>query len=644
MTENIKSLVDWATTSGAYLHPDVEIYKDAVTGLSFKAQQTIAPQTSIVRCSYQISLSYLNAIGTYSQFPSTDPFPVEFLENLKQDDPNIVGHFFLIQQYLKGDQSPWWQYIRLLPQPNDPKSLGIPIWWPEEDQAFLTGTNAEPPLQKREQMWRDQWKKGVVLLRELPNHKEYSYILYQWAATVFDSRSFRPSLTVCPEALSGSSTDMNLDLEHIRNDRFSILYPLVDIGNHNGINQVEWRKDPISESFDLVHSAGVLQGDQIYNYYGNKSNSELLVGYGFILPKDLVNRNVANLKLTPEHNAIQLRRSQNCHIRPDPRQPEEEFMFAVQPPSANGPQDSRILEFRSFGEGLVDLICCIVANERERSYMLRFPEICPERIAQPFQSPLCRAVIQATFIIQSKLAYEIDKIEKIGASLGPPQNFNQSLALNYRGLQLTTLRSALQPLDLLTMPILAPSHELSPLSPTGNLKIFSIEQAYSLLTQQYPSLSTAIHNLIASDQEEELPLDWSVLLEDWNFTYWTLWVYIIMLKQSDEKTLAAIHPALVQWIKDGTSIFGSLPESWNPAASFHGATDEHETLTTTISQLRKLHPELFAPQNVNYEHLLNLASHLVKEQGFMAPYVMLDGAAKGERISQLVMCIWSSDS
>lgn len=103
------------------------------------------------------------------------------------------------------------------------------------------------------------------------------------------------------------------------------------------------------------------------------------------------------------------------------------------------------------------------------------------------------------------------------------------------------------------MPILAPSHELSPLSPTGNLKILSIEQAYSLLTQQYPSLSATIHNLIASDQEEELPLDWSVLLEDWNFTYWTLWVYIIMLKQSDEMTLAAIHPALVQWIKDGTS-------------------------------------------------------------------------------------------
>lgn len=416
MTAKIQNLVEWATDSGAYLHSDVEIYKDAVTGLSFRAQRTIPPQTSIVRCAYQISLSYLNAVGTYTQFPSTDSFPIEFLNTLKQDDPNIIGHFFLVQQYLKGEQSPWWQYIRLLPQPSDPKSLGIPIWWPESDQKFLTGTNAEPPLQKREQMWRDQWKKGVVLLRELPNHKEYSYILYQWAATIFDSRSFRPSLTVCPEALSERSSDM--DLDHVRNDKFSILYPLVDIGNHNGLNQVDWRKDPISHSFDLVHSAGVSQGDQIYNYYGNKSNSELLLGYGFILPNDLVNRDVVNLKLTPGPDAIQLRRNQSCHNHPDPRQPEEEFMFAVQPPSTKESQDPRILEFHCLQEGLVDLVCCMVANERERSYMLKFPEICPERIAQPFQSPLCRSLLQAIFIIQSKISYEIARIKQTGANLG----------------------------------------------------------------------------------------------------------------------------------------------------------------------------------------------------------------------------------
>ncbi|KAG4028684.1 hypothetical protein MFRU_020g01230 [Monilinia fructicola] len=640
MTEEIQNLLEWATTSGAYLHPNVEVYKDAITGLSFRAQQAIPPQTSIVRCSYKISLSYLNAIGTYSQFPSTDFFPTEFLEALKQDDPNIIGHFFLVQQYLKGERSPWWQYIKLLPQPDDFGSLSVPILWPESDQRFLAGTNAEPPLQKREQMWRDQWKKGVVLLRDLPNHKEYSYTLYQWAATIFDSRSFRPSLTICPEALGESSPDTVLDLDHIRNDRFSILYPLVDIGNHNGINQVEWKKDIISNSFSLVHAVGVSQGDQVYNYYGNKSNSELLLGYGFILPPDdLVNRDIVNLKLTPDPDAIKIRRSQNCHNSPNPKLPEEEFMFAVQPLPTKGSQDSRIPEFQSLEEGLVDLVCCMVANERERSYMLKFPGLCPEKLAQPFQSPLCRALLQAIFIIQSKLSYEIARIEQT-ASLSIPQNANQSLAKNYRYSQLTTLKSALQPLDDLTTQILNQSSQASSPYLTGIPKIISLEQAYSLFSQHLPSLSTTIHRLIAEDQEEELPLDWSVLLEDWAYTYWTLWVYIMMLKRFDQETVSAIHPKLGRWIQDVTSIFAPIPENWDPTTTFHGAPDEHSTLTTTISQLRSLHPELFSLPTVNYEHQLNLASYLVKEQGFMVPYEMSGGTAKGEKINQLVMCIW----
>ncbi|QSZ37657.1 hypothetical protein DSL72_008756 [Monilinia vaccinii-corymbosi] len=641
MTEEIQKLVEWATAFGAYLHSHVEVYRDATTGLSFRAQQAIPPHTSIVRCPYQISLSYLNAMGTYSQFPSTQSLPVKFVDTLKQDDPNIIGHFFLMHQYLKGEQSPWWQYIKLLPQPNDPGSLGIPVWWPEADQRFLAGTNAEPPLQKREQMWRDQWKKGVVLLRELPNHKDYNYLLYQWAATIFDSRSFRPSLTICLEALGERSPETELTLDHVRNDRFSILYPLVDIGNHNGVNQVEWRRDPVSNSFDLVHSAGVSQGDQIYNYYGNKSNSELLLAYGFILPSnDVVNRDIVNLKLTPGPDAIQLRRSQHCHNHPNPKQLGEEFMFAVHPQPGQESRDSRIPEFHPLEEGLVDLVCCMVANERERSYMWTFLDLCPEKLAQPFQSPLCRAILRAIFIIQSKLSYEIARIEQTGASLSIPQSANQSLARTYRVSQLTTLESALCPLNNLTTQVLGQSLQASSPYSTGNPKIISLEQAYSLLTRHFPSLSTTIHRLIAEDQEEELPLDWSVLLEDWAYTYWTLWMYIMMLKRCDQETVSAIHPKLGRWIRDATSIFEPIPENWDPTATFHGAPDEHSTLTTTISQLRNIHPELFPLPTVNYEHQLHLASYLVKEQGFMVPYEMLGGVAKGEKIKQLVMCVW----
>lgn len=105
----------------------------------------------------------------------------------------------------------------------------------------------------------------------------------------------------------------------------------------------------------------------------------------------------------------------------------------------------------------------------------------------------------------------------------------------------------------LTAQILNPFPQTSSSFAIGDTKVISIEQAYSLLTEHYPSLSTTIHRLIAEDQEEELPLDWSVLLEDWAFTYWTLWVYMMMLKRFDQQTIAAIHPALGRWIQDGTS-------------------------------------------------------------------------------------------
>lgn len=85
------------------------------------------------------------------------------------------------------------------------------------------------------------------------------------------------------------------------------------------------------------------------------------------------------------------------------------------------------------------------------------------------------------------------------------------------------------------------------------------------------------------------------------------------------------------------------PQTPTTKPTFHGAPDEHETLTTTLTQLRELHPELSDPQNVNHEHLLHLASYVVKEQAFMVPYVMVDGAARGKRVSQLVLCIWGEE-
>ncbi|KAM3078240.1 hypothetical protein ACMFMG_002460 [Clarireedia jacksonii] len=639
MTNQIEDLVKWAEVAGTHLHKDVEVYQDPVTGLSFRAKKQISPNTTVVTSHHASSLSYLNAIGTYVNFGATDSFPLKFLQTLKKDDPNVIGYFFLMQQYLLREQSPWWPYIRMLPQPDSSQSSGIPIWWPKEDQIFLAGTNAEPPLKKRVQIWEEQWRKGISLLQDHPGHGGYTYLLYQWAATIFDSRSFRPSLTIDPEGLvlksSADSAEQKRDQDHIRHDRFSILYPLLDIGNHNGLNQVEWKVNGPDSSFELVHTVGVPDGEQIYNFYGNKSNSELLSGYGFILPSNgVVNRDVFHLKLKPDADRFDLRKTQSCYTLPfKSTHPDEEFMFSIEAIPSTEQSGTEMSALTYFPEGLIDLLCCIMANDRERSYLLQNPQICPQKLSKPFQSPLSRAILEGTRNISMKLAYDIQKIEDNNHVT--PQNDNQSLASRYRLGQLSTLRSAYSHLTSLINQLLFAT------TPPLSIHLLSIEQAYHLLVQHYPALSQTILRLISEDQEEPLPLDWSVFAEDWNKTYWILWIYVVcLLYENDNTTFFLQCPRLGTWMRNIKSFYESVISTPAITNVFHGAKDELTTLATITTQLHELHPEIFPSLQKNTNLVQNMASLIVRDETFVAEYEMLSGASKGEKPEQMLLFIW----
>jgi len=266
-------------------------------------------------------MSYLNAINIAPFTRHSQAFPCRFLKEFGRDDPHIIGHFFLMQQFLLGDKSFWWPYIRLLPQPDESQKLGI-IWWPEEDQRFLKGTNAEPAIQERKKLWTAAWEAGIAILKEtLLDWEDYGYGLYQWAATIFGTRSFRASLTVPEEIFPGVFDGQSM--VHIMKDNFSILLPILDIGNHNGINTLDWQPRLVT-GMSLVSRVPVAQGEQIFNFYGNKSNSELLVGYGFILPASSVGKDIVYFKLRPSQGASVLYRDLDCHIVT-----EDEFLFEL---------------------------------------------------------------------------------------------------------------------------------------------------------------------------------------------------------------------------------------------------------------------------------------------------------------------------
>lgn len=404
----IQDLINWGTLHESCLHPNVEIYQDPVTGLSFRARNNHPPGSTVVKASHQISLSYLNAIEAPGFPRHGPPFPDEFLKILNEDDPNIISHFILMQQFLLGDASFWWPYIRLLPQPDQLQSLGIPIWWSRDDRRFLAGTNAEPPLQKRRDLWQAEWEKGITLLQDhFANWQDYSYVLYQWAGSIFGSRSFRASLTV-----QESIQDPHV-FEHAKRDRFSVLLPLLDIGNHNGFNNVDWMPD--RKGLSLTIRSQVPAGAQIFNFYGNKSNSELLVAYGFTLPVDEasnLDRDVVNLKLKPSPEALKLRRSQSCYKVPRVADEECTFMVQKQPFRQDG-----LVDLSVFSDGLIDLIICMVANTREKRFLAANPEYCPEGDANLMESPLSRSALQVLSVLYSKLLMEGKRIQEMGFDL-----------------------------------------------------------------------------------------------------------------------------------------------------------------------------------------------------------------------------------
>jgi hypothetical protein len=79
--------------------------------------------------------------------------------------------------------------------------------------------------------------------------------------------------------------------------------------------------------------------------------------------------------------------------------------------------------------------------------------------------------------------------------------------------------------------------------------LIDLETAYSWLETTYPDLHTSVSEIIAKDQGEPLPLKWDVLVEDWDHTYWVVWIYIIwMLWARDGSDFLARHPELSTWM------------------------------------------------------------------------------------------------
>lgn len=99
-------------------------------------------------------------------------FPREFIASIGSEETMA---FFLMGQYLKAENSFWHPYIRSLPRPDE---LTTPLFYSDDDLAWLNMTSLAAAREQRLQIWRANYEKGVAFLRELQFENADAYSWY----------------------------------------------------------------------------------------------------------------------------------------------------------------------------------------------------------------------------------------------------------------------------------------------------------------------------------------------------------------------------------------------------------------------------------------------------------------------------------
>ncbi|OAQ71022.1 SET domain-containing protein [Pochonia chlamydosporia 170] len=442
---SIATLVGWATSHGATLHPSIEVYQDAQTGLSFRvkpsAKSPVQPYEPIVQLPTSLTLSYFNAVSEQGT-SSPNAFPNDFLAGAA---PHVVGRLFLIKEYLKGDKSFWHPYIQALPQPGEASRAdwALAPFWPNDEAELLEGTNVEVGIDKI----RNDVKRDLKQARELlclhgagdadaeAFNKALTTELYQWAYCIFSSRSFRPSLVL-------SEKQQRLLPPGVGMDDFSVLLPLFDIGNHDMTTEIRWDLDNDQQHCSLKVGRTHKPGQQVFNNYSMKTNAELLLGYGFMLP--------ATKELHNDYTHVRKRTT-------TAPQASEEYLISLRPLSHPSsilgrskqsltldPSTKVLGSFKHVQPEMVWDIFCTLTTPEQRGVLIPVPEGAAsekyqrDRFFSGRVDGEARMFLQQTVaIIQHKVLQELERlsetdVEVVGGDEGDLTR-NQRLALDYRG-------------------------------------------------------------------------------------------------------------------------------------------------------------------------------------------------------------------
>ncbi|KAG1666307.1 hypothetical protein FOA52_004788 [Chlamydomonas sp. UWO 241] len=266
----MESLLEWASAGGATLPKLALSEHDERT---FVAAEDIAAGDTIISLPQDL---LLHAHVASEDAEYGDAFRALAEELGPNTDQRHLLCLLLILERARGTESKWHAYINVLP-----KAYDDPYWWSADEAALVSGTRLHRAI--------EQYRPGLSQLAAWVAKLERSFVAgagggrpgvlsrydggwaltadaARWARSTVWSRSF----TV--HALRGRSGVV-------------ALVPVLDMIDHSPDVEVVWHTGPDGSSpFQFACLGAVPKGGALSNNYGCKTNDELLLAYGFVVP------------------------------------------------------------------------------------------------------------------------------------------------------------------------------------------------------------------------------------------------------------------------------------------------------------------------------------------------------------------------
>jgi len=152
------ALIQWFTDHGGQLSDDVQIAFNDSRGFHMRAVRPLQSPV-VVTCPFKLTLSCLNVDPEQKHVLFVD----SCLRPCQGKIPDhILTYLLLIEQRNKGKESPWHAYIACLP---DAESMTTPLWFHDEDIAFLAGTSLAPAAKDRKALYHQQWEQALGVMK-----------------------------------------------------------------------------------------------------------------------------------------------------------------------------------------------------------------------------------------------------------------------------------------------------------------------------------------------------------------------------------------------------------------------------------------------------------------------------------------------